>query len=239
MLDFDGTLVDLEERHDMPRLGEKMQNALRQLARTYPLVVISGRSLTDVKKRIGVRGIAYAGCHGLEWQTKTTRYAAPMPDNTKVAFLHAKKQLRLLAKKSKAIVEDKKYSFALHYRTLSAAGRRVFVQEAKKIIADTDKKRRLLRVINDQYTFDVMPSVAVSKGTCAKILFDKLKPSHRAVPIYIGDSQTDEDAFKAFSRGITIRVGKKAVSAAAYYVSDRADVDSFLLRLAQKSSTRP
>ena len=50
--------------------------------------------------------------------------------------------------------------------------------------------------------------------------------------MYIGDSLTDEDAFRTLTDGITIRVGKSGASAAQYYFKSRSGVDRFLRRIA-------
>ena len=89
-----------------------------------------------------------------------------------------------------------------------------------------------VRAIDNLYTFDIMPDVNQTKGECAKDIYTRLgKGKKSMVPVYIGDSTTDEDAFKAFKTGVTIRVGQKAGSAARYYFRNRPFVDEFLATL--------
>jgi trehalose-6-phosphatase len=52
-----------------------------------------------------------------------------------------------------------------------------------------------------------------------------------ALGIYVGDDTTDEDAFKALPEGITIRIGEKRGSAAAYVLRSQSDMDGLLRRL--------
>jgi trehalose-6-phosphatase len=58
------------------------------------------------------------------------------------------------------------------------------------------------------------------------------------VPVYIGDSLTDEDVFNVFKNGVTIRVGKNKSSAARYFFKRRSDVDVFLTKLAARGISR-
>ncbi|HEY4526647.1 MAG TPA: trehalose-phosphatase [Candidatus Paceibacterota bacterium] len=231
LLDFDGTLVDLETDYRTPRLSPKSQRLLRRLSRTYPLAIISGRSLADIARRVGLQSAGYAGCHGLEWRAGGTRRAVKIPAHTAAAFDNAKKQLRRLAGEYGARTENKKLSFALHYRTLARAKGRTLAVKARKIVDEVNRRNAYILAIDDQYTFDIRPNVSASKGTSARLLYHALKKSTRAIPIYIGDSLTDEDAFRTFSRGITIRVGKNRRSAAQYFVPTRSGVDAFLSQL--------
>jgi len=233
LLDFDGTLTPLKRDHNAPRLSPRMKSIVRKLSQKYPLAIISGRSLADIQKRVGIPGIAYVGCHGLEWRVGRMRYGEKMPKTVAAAFARGKKQLARLAKRYGAVVENKHYSFALHYRMLPRAQGRACASEAAEIVANINQKKTHIRTIHDQYTFDIMPSVPATKGTAALRVFRQLRKSRRDVPLYIGDSLTDEDAFKTFPRGITIRVGKNTASKARYFVERRSNVDSFLLRFAQ------
>jgi trehalose 6-phosphate phosphatase len=53
-----------------------------------------------------------------------------------------------------------------------------------------------------------------------------------AVPLYIGDDATDEDAFKTIgNRGVTAVVGGNHASAARYYIENTEEVYVFLKRV--------
>ena len=122
-------------------------------------------------------------------------------------------------------------SYALHYRRLAKAEGMEFVREANAKIA-AYAHTHSIRIINDLSTFDIMPNSVSTKGQCALEMFRILREHSDTMPIYIGDSLTDEDAFRALADGITIRVGKSASSAARYYFKTRSRVDEFLRSLA-------
>jgi trehalose 6-phosphate phosphatase len=67
LTDFDGTLAPIVEHADAVALPEEAREVLVRLIDRYALVgAVSGRRAADVRWRIGLDGIAYAGNHGLE-----------------------------------------------------------------------------------------------------------------------------------------------------------------------------
>jgi trehalose-6-phosphatase len=57
-------------------------------------------------------------------------------------------------------------------------------------------------------------------------------PSKGLLPFYLGDDQTDEDAFRAIKGiGITVYIGPgETISEADYYLSTQLEVEAFLRR---------
>lgn len=67
--DFDGTLSEIVADPAQASLVPGAREALTSLRDAVDAVcVVSGRSLADVRHRVGVEGLVYAGNHGLEWQ---------------------------------------------------------------------------------------------------------------------------------------------------------------------------
>ena len=64
--DFDGTLAPIVERPGDARMSVIVEERLTALAKLCDVVVISGRSITDLRARIPVPGVLLAGNHGLE-----------------------------------------------------------------------------------------------------------------------------------------------------------------------------
>ena len=65
--DVDGTLAPIVERAADAHVPKETSLLLSRLSRRYALVAcISGRAATDVRRLVGVGGIAYAGSHGAE-----------------------------------------------------------------------------------------------------------------------------------------------------------------------------
>ena len=65
--DFDGTLAPIVSDPDRAKMRSSTNDLLLELSRLYPCVVISGRSVADVRQRVvglGLKGIV--GNHGIE-----------------------------------------------------------------------------------------------------------------------------------------------------------------------------
>ena len=75
-LDYDGTLAPIAAHPELalcpPQVRRHLEE-LRDLPRVYP-VIISGRSLEDLRARVGIPGIRYVGNHGLEMVHPDGRY---------------------------------------------------------------------------------------------------------------------------------------------------------------------
>ncbi|HMP16359.1 MAG TPA: trehalose-phosphatase, partial [Gemmatales bacterium] len=75
-LDFDGTLVPIQERPETCHLTVS-QRAILERCAALPGVtacIISGRSLADIERRLQLPGWHYAGNHGLEIRLGNKRF---------------------------------------------------------------------------------------------------------------------------------------------------------------------
>lgn len=232
MLDFDGVLSPIVKTPSAARMSLSARQTLAVCAKTMPVAIISGRTLVDVEKRVGLKGLIYAGSHGLEWRIHGRVRRKKSSRRTLPAFADARRSLleytRLFPK---LFIEDKKHSLALGYRSLSKNQIAQFRRGASKIMGAAIRLKTM-RVIDNVFTFEIMPVSEWTKGECAQHIF-KTVAKKGSVAIYIGDSLTDEDAFRTLTDGITIRVGKSSVSAAQYYFKSRSGVERFLRRIAR------
>ena len=65
-LDYDGTLTPIISHPQDAWLTDSMRQTLRELAGSLPVAVLSGRDLHDVRRRVDIDGIVYAGSHGFD-----------------------------------------------------------------------------------------------------------------------------------------------------------------------------
>ena len=65
-LDYDGTLTPIVSHPEDASLSDSMRQTLRSLAARLPVAILSGRDLEDVRGRVLVDGIVYAGSHGFD-----------------------------------------------------------------------------------------------------------------------------------------------------------------------------
>ena len=73
--DVDGVLAPIVRRPEDAHVREETSVLLGRLARRYACVAcISGRAAADVRRLVGVGGIAYAGSHGAELLEPVARF---------------------------------------------------------------------------------------------------------------------------------------------------------------------
>ena len=65
-LDYDGTLTPIVGRPEQAILSDSTRAVLRALATKAPVAILSGRDLENVRRRVDIDGIVYAGSHGFD-----------------------------------------------------------------------------------------------------------------------------------------------------------------------------
>src|SRR3989344_9544690 len=228
LLDFDLTLSPLAKNPAKAILPDDTRILLKKLLKYINIAVITGRTIDDIKKRIKINNITYIGNHGLEYGVGGVIGSTQLSIGSKKGLKDIKKKfLDIKRKYSCVLVEDKKLGLALHYRLLLSQDKFAFMADIKKI--QTEIKNYGLRGILYKKTLEVRPKTKEDKGTASLFILKRFNNSKQV--IYIGDGKTDEDAFRALPKGITIRVGKSKHSVAEYYVNSTKEVKKFLVWL--------
>jgi trehalose 6-phosphate phosphatase len=237
--DFDGTLSEIVEDPDSARLFDGAADALTSLSAACPVAILSGRDLADVRQRVGLPGLWYAGSHGFELTG---------PDGTHHQNSEAAASIPVLAGAAAdladqlghipgVVVEHKRFGVAVHYR--NAARDRVGEVAAA---VRTAGQRAALRVTTGREVIELRPNIDWDKGKTLHWVLDYIRDNEAAgplLPIYLGDDITDEDAFDAVDDdGIAILVrhsddGDRA-TAARYALDDPDRVREFTERLARR-----
>jgi trehalose-6-phosphatase len=75
----------------------------------------------------------------------------------------------------------------------------------------------------------VLPRQLEGKGHAVRQQWRAFHPG--ALPVYIGDGTSDEAAFAALARGVTVCVGPKRKTRARFRLEDPAEVSTFLEKL--------
>ena len=232
LLDFDGVLSDFAPTPDEALMSESLRRNLKSCAKRIPTAIISGRALADIKKKVGLKNVSYSGNHGLEWQFGDKRFSAPQSPAVAAAVAEFKKILPAIFRRYPGtFLENKRLTLAVHYRKLTPPRIFSFVREIMRVVRPLALSGGLF-IEHNKKTIELRPKNSWNKGTVSLFLFKKLAGKKRSLPIYIGDSLTDEDAFLALKNiGLTIRVGKNIKSVAMYYLRSRSEVDEFISRL--------
>ena len=206
-LDFDGTLSAIVDEPTAAVPVDGAVAALADLARSLPVAVVSGRDLEDLRARVGVEGLWYAGSHGFELVGPDgQRYAHEPALSARPALREAAAELRrLLADVQGVRVEEKPFSVAVHYRMVGPdrSG------EVERLARQTGARYEGLRVTGGRKVVEIRPDVDWDKGKAVRLLLDRAAADgdRPAVPVYAGDDLTDEDALEVVAdRGLGIVV---------------------------------
>jgi trehalose 6-phosphate phosphatase len=236
-LDFDGTLAPIVEDPDAASISPESRRHLAGLARRemFRVALISGRSLSDLQQRVGIGGITYAGNHGLEIRGPGFSFAEP-------AALERVSVLRGLARTLEirlggtagVRVEDKRLTASVHYRNARPEDKAAVRLVVEETVASASS---LFQVIDGLEVSEIRPRVNWNKGTAARWI---LASTGRldALPVYVGDDATDEDAFSVLADGITVRVGRTPETLAHYQLECQQEVEPFLAWLGETDDRR-
>ncbi|WP_067670000.1 trehalose-phosphatase [Nocardia miyunensis] len=231
LLDFDGTLSDIVDDPAAAVLREDAADVLVKLAHRCPVAIVSGRELDDLRARVGVPGIWYAGCHGFELMAPDgRRHPHSAGASAQAALVGVADRLdRDLRGIPGVVVEDKRFVVAVHHRTVPEQYVADVVGAAHRI-----GQAAGLRVTAGRKVTELRSPVRWDKGRAVDWILEHLTTP--VVPVYAGDDLTDEDAFDAVGAGgITVCVRHREAgdrrTAAEFGVDDPDRMHDLLARL--------
>lgn len=229
LLDFDGTLVGFKKNPAEVRLAPQARLLLTRLARQPDVTVafISGRRRADLRKRVAVPDAVYMGLHGFERRPGSRVSAA-----SRRALERTLKRVNSATAEFPGVwAEDKHGCVVLHYRgvpgPIAAQARR-----AARRALDGEN----VRVLAGKKMLELLAPEIKGKGEAAHSLLHDAGDG--ALPIFLGDTHTDEMAFRALPEAITVKVGNHVKTQANYYVRDPSEVRVFLERLEKTLESR-
>lgn len=236
-LDFDGTLAPLVDDPAgavLPVHVGRLVQALSEHPRVS-VAIVSGRERVDLQTRVGIPGLVYAGNHGLEISGPGFVFIEP----TALASCDQLKELTAdLAARLQtvpgAVVENKGLTLTVHHRRVPSEQ----WEDLRRIVhAGLAQTSYPFLLTTGSQSYEVRPRVPWHKGTAVEWIRDRLGLRH-ALIVYVGDDQTDEDAFGRVRDGITVKVGLEGETAAQYRLPGSAQVPTFLEWLSARLETR-
>jgi len=179
LLDFDGVLAPIVARPEDAYPPPETRAELQRLVPRYGLVaVVSGRPGEDVRNRVAVEGVVYAGSHGLELDPAAGRWRQQIAGFASTAPWPA------------AEIELKGLSVAFHYR--QHGDEQAAVRELETLAERARSEGLVARF--GRKVLEVLPPVDSNKGTAVRQLLDEAGLTRALVA---GDDTTDLDAFRA------------------------------------------
>jgi trehalose-phosphatase len=230
-LDYDGTLTPIVSDPQKALLSESMRWTLQRLVTQASVAILSGRDLDDLRQRVDIEGIIYAGSHGFEI-TGPRGLRKQEATEFLPALDTAEKELReKLVGIAGAFVERKRFSIAAHYRNVENSDFLKLERTVSEVVAG----HRELRRMEGKKVYELLPDIDWDKGKAVLWLLETLGSDRAKIPsIYIGDDRTDEDAFSVLGpcdAGILVSEQQRP-TAANYLLKDPAEVEEFLRELA-------
>ena len=207
-LDYDGTLARLVKHPSEAFMSDGMRSALERCAARddTEVAIVSGRALHDIQKMVGNSELTYAGNHGLEISGQL------IDDFRHEDLVHYQARTDALVRALSEVAIDGAWTEAkgptltYHYREVPAKLWPSLVERARTIITAAGFQAR-----DAHAAIEARPPIGWDKGRAVlHILREWSGPawSNETRVIYVGDDETDEDAFR-FLAGLamTFRVG--------------------------------
>lgn len=231
LFDFDGTLAHLVTHPDLATCSDSTQKVLISLAQLPRVTVgiISGRAISDLKSKIGLPKLIYAGTCGLELEMAGRTFEnARAKRNAPLMFAVAELVASAVNDFRGAWIEQKPLAFTVHYRQVS----RDEVPFLKQSLANTLRRfEGTLVALDGSMATEVLPDVGWTKENALDFVVRQC--GRETVPLYAGNDANDAGAMEVAVAygGVTVGIGPHAPSIAKFSLPDVESMTECLQRL--------
>jgi len=227
-LDIDGTLAPFQINPEHSFIPNTTLEVIKKIIElNIPVIAVTGRDINTAGKLLYPLEVPIAGLHGLDICLNSVNYIRP--DLSQINFEKLKQDIQKSCEKHpELLIEDKKYSIALHYRKNPD-----LENHAINIMQQISSNYPQLKLNKGKFVIELIPNQA-EKGKAIKTILNHLNlPS--VFPIFIGDDLTDESGFVFINQqsGLTIKVGSGETQA-KYRLKDIDNVANFLFLFKNK-----
>jgi trehalose 6-phosphate phosphatase len=200
-LDVDGTLLDFAPRPGAvivpPSLIEALARAEKALGGA--LALISGRSIDDLDRLFAPLRLCASGVHGAQLrfvpQESSQESGEPQVQEEGLPLRLWMALTEALFNYPGTFAENKRYTFAVHYRTVPILAERLAATLERLIAAHPELD---LIMLHGHSVFEIKPR-GFDKGKAIE-RFIAHEPFSGRVPIFIGDDTTDEPGFAVVTK---------------------------------------
>jgi len=225
-VDVDGTLLEIAATPQAVEVGPRVLPLLSTLSEKTggALALVSGRAITALDKMFAPLVLPCAGLHGFERRDLLGTYHRCAPPKDSLLQTARESLQRLTSLHSGLLIEDKRFSLALHYRRApDVAGS---ILRAMHEIASGLRPELTLQL--GKMVAELRPAGA-NKGAAVRAFLQQA-PFRGRYPVYIGDDLTDESAFECVNEagGISIAVNVRRPTAAWAALPDVSSVLDWL-----------
>lgn len=207
--DYDGTLTPIVKHPEDAVISKEMKSILQKCAGKFRVAAVSGRDMDDLKDKIRLDNLIYAGSHGFRISGPDGLYREHEKTDEIIPRLNEiekklNKEFPLIDKGVQ--IDRKRYAIGVHYRNADEKNIPAITERVNQVIEQNPgfKKGEGKKIL------EIKPDVDWHKGKAVLWIMEQLEVNDKEkfVPLYIGDDVTDEDAFEAIKEdGIGILVG--------------------------------
>ncbi|MCH9032475.1 MAG: trehalose-phosphatase [candidate division Zixibacteria bacterium] len=229
MLDYDGTLAPFQEKRMEARPSDRTYEVLKRICLSphNHVVIVSGRPATEVRELLKGIEVDIYGAHGFEFLQRDCELKSfELSDRDQKGLNKARKNADTSGLTD--YLEVKPASLALHVRGLDYAKASAIKNLAREIFAPNARSFDL-----ECREFDGGIELRSKEFHKGKVVESMLSENGSdSFVVYIGDDDTDEDAFETLKiNGYGIRVGNAdGKSIADWRLNDIDAVERFLER---------
>ena len=224
--DYDGTLIPIAEHPDHVIMSERTRGVLHRLCGLLDvhMAILSGRRLDDLEREFQGGRLFLAGAGGLESRDEHGRRQVHLPADALLPDPLRHSLETWCQRFPGSWVEDKRLSYALHYRSVPAALQPAFGAGVRRRARPFREQAQL---IHGKRVFEVMPAVPWEKSAALKLWLDGRDSG--GTLLYFGDDTNDEPVHRMVRErgGIAVAVGR-VVSAAEFGLPSPDEVVWFL-----------
>ncbi|MCW6508210.1 trehalose-phosphatase [Lichenifustis flavocetrariae] len=233
-LDVDGTLIDIAPRPDAVVVAPHLIETLNILDRRLDgaLALVSGRTIADLDHLFHPLRLRASGVHGAEMRFDANHETESVAGDAVSEDIVAR--LRDIAGSHVGtLVENKRYSVAIHYRAAPAA-REELARELQLLIQS--EAGQDLRILPGHMVFE-LKRATFDKGVAIGNFLTRA-PFQGRRPIFCGDDVTDTPGFDAVlaAGGLAFSVGFSRPGLSGSF-ADPAAVRDWLAHMAQMEAS--
>jgi trehalose 6-phosphate phosphatase len=237
--DFDGTLTPIVRHPSLAELGAAARTVLARLSRqaNVTVAILSGRALDDLRSRIVLHTVRYAGSNGMEIDQPGDLWHDPAIGRTGESLSAARGALADVVRRYPGTwIESKPGCLSIHYRGLPPlSGICLRKDIVRTLDAHPDFRGRVVT-----QAIEVTPLTAANKGTAVERIWEAVRreTGKTPFPVYFGDAENDIEGMVATLAldGFTIGVGPEAPLVSAETLDTPESLIDLLSQLDQRLS---
>lgn len=228
-MDHDGSIAEIITTMQEARMTEQMREVLMILSKNprICLAFVSGRMIDELKSVVKIDNAFYAGNHGFQIEGYGAEYT-----------YKDKKVIELIEKITKEVeknyqnidgivIERKIYTTSFHFRNVPQNKQ----ESVRTEILNTLNKHKNIRIVEGKKLFNIRPKIKRNKGVAIETIgnhFYKNNWRKHFTVIYIGDDNSDEDAFKILGdndTGVVVNENPPENTYANYYAKNVKEIE--------------